>query len=219
MSKVRSPLKSYYLDGNKLEIGLDETGKGCYFGRIYSGAVIWDPEMSHPLIRDSKDLSHRQRLVAYDYIKENAPAYGFGWAEAEEIDKININQANIQSMYRAIKACQIIPEHIIIDGDQKAFSKFLYTVEGMSINFSTIIKGDTLFYSIAGASIVAKVERDKYIEELCDEYPYLNVYNLKSNKGYGAKVHEDALANWGISKWHRLSYRPVQEHSSKIYNG
>ena len=112
MPKTTHKLKPFYLDGQKLEIGLDEAGKGSYFSRVYAGAVLWDPEITSPLIRDSKELgTHRKRMIAYDFIKEHAPAYGVGWAEVEEIDRININQANIQAMYRAIRDTKIITDN------------------------------------------------------------------------------------------------------------
>ena len=220
MAKQVNLLQHYYLDGVKLEVGLDESGRGSYLGRMYAGAVFWDPETSSPLIKDSKELTPRQRLIAYDFIKEYAPAYGHGWVEVDEIEQLGLNPCNTLIMYRAIKDCDIIPEHILIDGDKKAFKNFLYKSQfGDSIGHSIIPQGDSKYMSIAAASIIAKVERDKYIEKLCDDHPYLDVYNIRSNKGYGAKVHEEALAHWGITKFHRVSYKSVSPYADKVFTG
>ena len=117
--KVHEALRAFYKDPalGLIEAGLDETGRGSYVGRVYAGVAIWDPEISTTRIRDSKAYSsHRQRLEAYDFIKEYCPAYGFGWAELEEIDQLGMTQANMLAMYRALDSAKIAPNYILIDG-------------------------------------------------------------------------------------------------------
>ena len=195
-------------------------GKGyftgnSYISRVYAGAAIWDPEISTSVVRDSKELgTHRNRLIAYDFIKEHCPAYGVGWAELEEIEKFGMTQANLLAMYRAIDACQIAPQFAIIDGADRQFNLFRYNNSlGDPISYKTVEKGDTIYSSIAAASVIAKVERDLYIEQLCDEDPQLDLYEIRSNKGYGSAKHEEALAHWGLTKHHRKTWSIGKRYS------
>jgi ribonuclease HII len=213
-SSTSTGLKSYHLDGNILEVGVDETGRGSLISRVYTGAVIWDPLMTNPLIKDSKLLNHRQRLIAVDFIKENCPAWGLGWAEVEEIDSVNILQASMNAMHKAIDACKIAPQHVLVDG---TYFKVYTDNCGNSVSHTTIPKGDNTFYSIAAASILAKVERDNFIDKLCDQYPALDVYELRSNKGYGSAKHEAAMNHWGVTRFHRKSFKTYDKYA-KIFN-
>lgn len=199
-------LKPNFLDTTtdiKLEIGVDEAGRGCYLGRVYAGAVMWDNTITSNLIKDSKKLDHRKRLIAYDFIKENCPAYGHGYAEVEEIDRINILQANMNAMHRAIKSTNITPAHILVDG---TFFNFYEDQNGNTISHTTVVQGDNTYLSIAAASIIAKVERDLYIDKLCDTHPILNEYGLKNNKGYGTQEHRKAIELHGLTEFHRKSF-------------
>ncbi len=198
-----------FMDKNNIEAGVDEAGRGPMLGRVYTAAVILTPEeedFNHALMRDSKKLSERKRLMAFDYIKEYALDYGICYREAENIDAINIREATLKSMHDSIHQLKIIPDHILVDGN--AFYPYQDPRDEDSyIEHTCIIKGDDTYTSIAAASILAKVARDKYIEEICDKYPILDeYYNISKNKGYGAKVHIEGIKQYGITKFHRRSF-------------
>jgi len=198
-----SSLKTYLVDPHILEVGVDEVGRGCLFGPVYAAAVFWDPEMSSNLIKDSKQISHRQRLIAKDFIKENCLSYGIGSATVLEIDTINILQASMTAMHRAIQQTNVIPQHILVDG---TYFNLYETSDGDFIPHTTIEKGDSLYYSIAAASILAKEERDYVIEKMCLDDPQLDVYDLKSNKGYGSPKHLSGIKDHGITFHHRKTF-------------
>jgi ribonuclease HII len=199
--KVFECLKNYYSENNNFEAGLDEAGRGCLFGPVYTACVIWNKNISHPDIQDSKKLTKKRREAVVEFIKENAIAYAIDFADAHEIDEYNILQANMNSMHRAIKAISKIrvPDMLLVDG-----SYFRY-YEG--IPHKLIEKGDSKYTSIAAASILAKTARDEYIEKLCKEKEWLNErYGLISNKGYGTIKHRQGLEKYGKTNWHRLSF-------------
>lgn len=196
-------LLPFIVNDQTLEVGVDEAGRGPLIGRVYAGAVFWDPSVTSELIRDSKKLDHRKRLIAYDFIKENCLSYGYGYAEPDEIDRINILQATLKSMHRAIVNCYVSPQHILIDGTQ--FHPY-FNRDDEVVNHTLVVQGDDKYYSIAAASIVAKVERDLYVEKLCDQYSELDLYDIRNNKGYGSKNHIDAIEHWGITQFHRKSF-------------
>ena len=200
---------SRYMNKDKIEVGVDEAGRGPMLGRVYTAAVILTPEeedFNHSLMRDSKKLSERKRLMAFDYIKEYALDYGISYRDAGNIDTINIREATLECMHDSIKQLKIIPDHILVDGN--AFYCYPDPRDNDSyIEHSCVIKGDDTYTSIAAASILAKVSRDKHIEEICDKYPILDeYYNISKNKGYGAKVHMDGIKKYGITKFHRKSF-------------
>lgn len=196
-------LETHFKNPDWLEVGIDEAGRGCLFSRVYAGAVYWDPQVKSSLIKDSKKLDHRKRLMAYDFIKENCFAYAYGYAEAEEIDRINILQATLNCFHRALDGCSVVPQHILVDGTH---FKYYHDQDGMPINYTTVIGGDDKYYSIASASIVAKVERDLYVEKLCDQDGDLDLYDIRSNKGYGAKKHLEGLEQYGLTQYHRRTF-------------
>lgn len=211
MKKDNHKLETYLIGKDKLEVGLDESGKGSGVGRVYAAAVFWDPEVTSELIRDSKKLDHRRRLIAYDFIKEHCLSYGFAYSEADEIDEIGISNANMKCMHHAIDNCFVLPDHVLVDGN---YFKLYMDRNGNAVNHTTIVGGDDKYYSISAAGIVAKVERDLYIEKLCDTHPNLNLYDIKSNKGYmGAKRHIDAINHWGITPFHRKSYGICKQYA------
>jgi|UniRef100_A0A6C0EDW8 ribonuclease HII len=194
-----------YLDD--FEIGIDEAGRGPLMGRVYAGAVVWGKDTPlNNLIIDSKKLSEKKRAIALDWIKKNVAAWGIGWAEPEEIDTINILEATKLAINRAIinlKESFNIDniKLLIIDGNNWE-NKFL-DYESISV-----IKGDNKYLSIAAASILAKEYHDEYIKQLCIENIDLNEkYCLLKNKGYGTKNHIDGIHKYGLSKFHRLSYK------------
>ena len=196
---------NYYYNKNILEAGLDEAGRGPLFGRVYVASVILPQEdFNHELIKDSKKLSERKRLIIADYIKDYSIDWVVHYKDEKYIDKHNIFKANYDAMHEALDKMLVTPEYILVDGNYfKPFSDR----NGNFISHTTIVKGDDKYTSIAAASILAKVERDKYIEELCEKYPGLNEkYGIASNKGYGSKKHIEGIKQYGITEWHRKTY-------------
>lgn len=201
---IRKMLKSFYEKG-KLEVGIDEAGRGPLFGRVYIGAVILpqDDSFDHSLMRDSKKLNEKNRLEAYEYIVNNAIDWTSYWVTEKEVDKMNVFQATHYGMHRALDNLIVKPEHIIVDGDKF----YEYERDGKIIPSVCVVGGDDKYSSIAAASIIAKVERDQYIKDLCEQYPNLNhFYDLEKNKGYGTKKHLDGIRKHGISEWHRKTF-------------
>ena len=200
-------LKTKYTD--LLEAGIDEAGRGPLFGRVYAGICIWNPEIKSDLIRDSKKLSARKRLIAYDFIKEHAIDYVVSWEDEKTIDEINILKATQSAMHKGIRNLLVRPSHLLVDGH---YFQAYVDEDGMNIPHTCVEGGDNEYISIAAASILAKVEHDKYIEEMCDKYENLDeFYGLRSNKGYGTKKHMEGIKKYGISEWHRKSFRPCQK--------
>ncbi|RKW56430.1 ribonuclease HII [Prevotella pallens] len=187
-------LKSaYYTD--KVEAGCDEAGRGCLAGSVYAAAVILPPNYENELLNDSKQLSERKRYLLRSIIENDAVAWAVGVVTAEEIDKINILNASILAMHRALDALKVQPEAIIVDGNRfKPYNDVPYT---------TIVKGDGKYLSIAAASILAKTYRDDYMKTIAEEYPQ---YDWKSNKGYPTNKHRVAIKKYGISPYHRKSF-------------
>jgi ribonuclease HII len=197
-------MKKYYKE-NTLEVGLDEAGRGPLFGRVYIGAVIIPPDetFQQTFIKDSKKLSERKRLMAYDFIKENAIDYTSFYYDEKKIDEINIFKATYEGMHQALDNLLVTPDHILVDGTYFP----IYTNNNQIIPYTCIEGGDNKFLSIAAASIVAKVERDKYIYNLCDNNPELEeFYSIRSNKGYGTSKHIEGIKKNGISSWHRKTF-------------
>lgn len=187
-------LKSaYYTD--KVEAGCDEAGRGCLAGSVYAAAVILPPNYENELLNDSKQLSERKRYLLRSIIENDAVAWAVGVVTADEIDKINILNASILAMHRALDALKVQPEAIIVDGNRfKPYNDVPYT---------TIVKGDGKYLSIAAASILAKTYRDDYMKNIAEEYPQ---YDWKSNKGYPTNKHRAAIKKYGISPYHRKSF-------------
>ena len=197
-------MKSYYKE-NTLEVGIDEAGRGPLFGRVYIGAVIIPPDdtFKQSFIKDSKKLSERKRLIAYDFIKENAIDYTSFYYDEKKIDEINIFKATYEGMHKALDKLLVTPEHILVDGIYFP----IYTKENQMIPYTCVEGGDNKYLSIAAASIIAKVERDKYIYDFCDNNPELEeFYSIRSNKGYGTSKHIEGIKKNGISSWHRKSF-------------
>ncbi len=179
--------------------GVDEVGMGALAGPVVGGAVMFtEPVNPGIVIRDSKTMSEKQRNVAAEWIYEHAAAWAVGEATVKEIDRINIRQASHLAIKRAVDALQTTPDLILIDGTPAQPHSDIPAVN--------IIDGDALVFSIAAASIVAKVHRDAIMVEIDKKFP---MYGLAGNKGYGAKVHMDALKEHGACEHHRTSYAPV----------
>jgi ribonuclease HII len=187
-------LESHYYEG-KIEAGCDEAGRGCLAGSVYAAAVILPEGYQNELLNDSKQLTERRRYQLREIIERDAVAWAVGIVTPEEIDKINILNASILAMHRALDQLKVRPEAVIVDGNRfKPYQKLPYT---------TIVKGDGKYLSIAAASILAKTYRDDYMNRLAEEYPQ---YDWISNKGYPTKKHRDAIRQYGITPYHRKSY-------------
>ena len=210
-------LKQKYQETSNYEIGVDEVGRGPLFGRVYAAAVILSNTFDPTKVKDSKKYSSSKKMrEAYEYIKENAVAWGIGYENERIIDRINIKQATFSAMHKAIAniSKQITDSkfYIIVDGNDFKPYLSLQNNEYREIQTICIIEGDNKYASIAAASILAKVERDQYIENLCDNYPKLEeYYGLRKNKGYGTKQHRLGIDIYGITSYHRLSYKPCKD--------
>ena len=192
--------QQYYSKDIKLIVGCDEAGRGCLLGDVFAGAVILPKDFKCDLINDSKQLSEKQREEAFQIIKANATAYGVGRCTAEEIDKINILNASRLAMERAIENMNHKFDMIITDAMK--MNKYDCPREAL-------IHGDALALCVAAASIIAKVSRDHYCYELDKQYPE---YQIAKHKGYGTKIHLEALDKYGPKKGlHRFTYAPVKK--------
>ena len=187
-------LKPFFTD-NLIEAGCDEAGRGCIAGPVVAAAVILPRGMDFPEFDDSKKLTEKQREKLRIKVLENAAAYGVGIVSAEEIDEINILNASFLAMHRAIDQLKIRPEMLLIDGNR--FNKY------HDIKHQCIVGGDAKYQSIAAASILAKTTRDHIMEDLDTQYP---AYNWKQNKGYPTIEHKNAVAEHGMSPFHRKTF-------------
>jgi ribonuclease HII len=186
--------------GKELEAGCDEAGRGCLAGPVFAASVILPKRFNHPLLNDSKQLTEKERLLLRDVIIEKAVAYAVASVDHQEIDKINILNASILAMHRSLDNLTVQPEYLIIDGNR--FKPY------KEIPHSTIVKGDARFRSIAAASILAKTFRDDYMLAIHEEYPH---YQWKKNKGYPTTDHRKAIMEYGLSPYHRLSFRQLKD--------
>ena len=191
-----------YLEKGRMECGVDEAGRGCLAGPVFAAAVILPESFSNELLNDSKQLTEKQRYALRPIIEAEAVAYAVGVVFPDEIDKINILNASFLAMTRAIEALNVKPEHLLIDGNRFK-SKLL-------IPFTTIVKGDGKMMSIAAASVLAKTYRDDYMNKIAEEYPQ---YDWLENKGYPTAKHRDAIAQHGITPYHRLTFKGVKEYN------
>lgn len=183
----------YY--SNLIEAGCDEAGRGCLAGSVYAAAVILPKDYDNPLLNDSKKLTEKRRKVLRDQIVRDAVAWAVGVVTPEEIDKINILNASFLAMHRALDQLAVRPEAVIVDGNR--FNPY------HDLPYTTIVKGDGKYQSIAAASILAKTFRDEYMDSLANEYPY---YDWQKNKGYPTKAHREGIRDHGPSPYHRMSY-------------
>ncbi len=187
-------LASHYYEG-KVEAGCDEAGRGCLAGSVYAAAVIFPENYQNEELNDSKQLTDKRRKQLREIIQRDAVAWAVGIVSPEEIDKINILNASILAMHRALDQLKVRPEAVIVDGNR--FKPY------QSLPHTTIVKGDGKYLSIAAASILAKTYRDDYMDKLAEEYPQ---YDWLSNKGYPTKKHREAIRQYGITPYHRKTF-------------
>lgn len=182
--------------GFPVEAGTDEAGRGCLSGPVVAAAVILPDNFTHPFLNDSKQLSKKKREELRYFIEEHALSYSVSFVHNEEVDKLNVLQASLEGMHRAISGLTLEPSFIIVDGNK--FKPY------HSIPHKAIIKGDAKYMSIAAASILAKTYRDEFMAKIHAEFP---VYNWKKNKGYPTKEHREGIKIYGATKYHRMSFK------------
>jgi ribonuclease HII len=199
--RMVNPLRSHYQE-ELMEAGCDEAGRGCYAGPVYAAAVILPSGFFHPLLNDSKQVTEENRNVLRTYIEANALAWSVARVEHDEIDRINILRASFKAMHLALDQLLPRPKLLLIDGNR--FTRYRRTPH------RCIVKGDSIFASIAAASILAKTFRDEYMRRLHTEFPQ---YGWENNKGYGTREHRNAIDKHGLCKYHRKSFDINPEES------
>ncbi|MGC9352603.1 MAG: ribonuclease HII [Mariniphaga sp.] len=183
-----------------LEAGCDEAGRGCLAGPVVAAAVILPPGFDYGMLNDSKKLSEKQRKELRPLIENGALAWAVEMVSNEEIDKVNILNASFLAMNRAVQKLKVKPDHLLIDGNRFRPQS--------DIPFTCMVKGDGRFFSIAAASVLAKTWRDEFMEKIHCEFPQ---FDWKKNKGYPTLKHREAIAKYGITQYHRLSFRLLNE--------
>ena len=192
-------LRSHYFT-DLIEAGCDEAGRGCLAGSVFAAAVILPTDYENALLNDSKKLTEKQRYALRTQIEADALAWAVGEVTADEIDEINILNASLLAMHRALDGLKLRPQAVIVDGNRfKPYG---------TLPHETIVKGDAKYLSIAAASILAKTYRDDYMDNLALQYP---AYQWKVNKGYPTKAHRAAIEEHGISPFHRKTFKGVKE--------
>ena len=195
-------LKSFFKE-SVIEAGCDEAGRGCLAGPVVAAAVILPKDFKNEVLNDSKILSEKKRDVLRKLVEKESLAWAVAFVDNKMIDKINILNASILAMHKAIEQLQIKPEHLIIDGNR--FKPYA------DIPHQCIVKGDSKYLSIAAASVLAKTHRDEYIKKIDCEFPE---YFWAKNKAYPTKQHRQAIEKYGITKYHRKSYRLIDKQLS-----
>lgn len=199
-------LESHYFEG-MIEAGCDEAGRGCLAGSVYAAAVILPEGYTNEMLNDSKQLTDKKRKQLREVIERDALAWAVGIVTPDEIDKINILNASILAMHRALDQLKLRPEAVIVDGNRfKPYN---------GLPHQTIVKGDGKYLSIAAASILAKTYRDDYMDQLAEEYPQ---YDWKGNKGYPTKKHREAIKLHGITPYHRKSYNLLGDGQLSLFD-
>ena len=196
-------LQNHYYEG-LVEAGCDEAGRGCLAGAVYAAAVILPPDYENALLNDSKQLTERRRYQLRTEVERDAVGWAVGVVGPEEIDRINILNASILAMHRALDQLSVRPQAVIVDGNRfKPYCPPVSEGRGAALPHTCIVKGDGKYLAIAAASILAKTYRDDYMNRLAEEYPQ---YDWMSNKGYPTRRHREAIRQHGITPYHRRSY-------------
>ena len=190
----------HFYNKKLLVCGTDEAGRGCLSGPVTAAAVILPKSFRHPMLNDSKKLSAKQRAILAPIIKQAAISYGISHVSPQEIDRINILQASIKAMHKSIAKLETSPDFIIVDGNK--FNPY------SNIPHETIVKGDSKFYAIAAASVLAKTARDEYMLALHKKFP---LYQWNKNMGYPTSIHKAAILKWGVSPHHRKTFKGVKD--------
>ncbi len=198
-------LKNYFSTKDTIEAGCDEAGRGCLAGPVFAAAVILPPNFKNELLDDSKKINEKNRNILREIIEEEALSWAVSTCSPLEIDDINILNASILSMHRALDGLKKKPELILVDGNK--FKPY------HDIPFETIIKGDGKMMSIAAASILAKTHRDEYMQKIHLETPY---YDWNKNKGYPTKFHKKAIAEHGTTTHHRMTFNMTEQLKLKV---
>ena len=198
-------LLNHFYEG-KIEAGCDEAGRGCLAGSVYAAAVILPDNYQNELLNDSKQLTEKRRYQLREIIERDAVAWAVGIVTPEEIDKINILNASILAMHRALDQLKVRPEAVIVDGNR--FKKY------KDLPHTTIVKGEGKYLSTAAASILAKTYRDDYMDQLAQTYPQ---YDWLSNKGYPTKKHREAIRKYGITPFHRKTFNMLGDGQLDIF--
>ena len=194
---TKKPLKSFYKKG-RIEAGCDEAGRGCLAGPVFAAAVILPENFKNDFLDDSKKLSKKKRNELRKIIEEQATAWAVASVDNHEIDKINILNASILAMHRAIEKLKVQPDFLLIDGNKFKIYK--------DIPHKCIVKGDGKYLSIAAASVLAKTHRDEFMCKLDKKFPQ---YKWNKNKGYPTRKHKKAISEFGITKYHRISFKSI----------
>lgn len=199
-------LANLYNTSGLTEAGCDEAGRGCLAGSVYAAAVILPPDYRNDGLNDSKQLSARRRYALREEIERDAVAWAIGIATPEEIDRINILNASILAMHRALDGLRVRPEFVIVDGNR-------FRPYG-DVPSQTIVKGDGKFLSIAAASILAKTYRDDYMSRLHEEYPH---YGWDRNAGYPTREHREGIRMYGTTPYHRRSFNLLGDGQLELF--
>jgi ribonuclease HII len=225
--KAREPLLPCMDPRHLVEVGVDESGRGSLSGPVYAAAVAWpvlgnpgnpkdsrdEDDALHALVRDSKTMSHSQRVRAKAYIERVALGWGVGHATAEEVDEVNVARATMRAMRRALddfaSRSSLVPDYVLVDGDRFEGYPSTRGPDHLLVPYATVVNGDGRYLSIAAASVLAKVHRDAYVTDVM--HPLHPEYSWDSNKGYGSKGHFDALKALGRTPFHRDSFLKKSE--------
>ena len=195
-----------YLNPDVVEAGLDEAGRGCLAGAVFAAAVVLPKDYRNERLNDSKQLSEKRRYQLREEIERDALAWAVGVVSPQEVDEINILNASFLAMHRALDQLKVRPQALLVDGNR--FRPY------RDLPYTTVVKGDGKYMSIAAASILAKTYRDDYMLRLHEEYP---AYHWDSNKGYPAKAHREAIRRIGPSPYHRMSYNLLGDGQLELF--
>ncbi len=209
-SLFQKMLKLYHTKG-LVEAGCDEAGRGCLAGPVFAAAVILPPDFKNDVLNDSKQLSERQRYQLREVIEREAVAWAVAECSPQEIDKMNILRCSILAMQRALDQLKVRPQHILVDGNRWQ----PYRWNGEIVKADTIVKGDATYMNIAAASILAKTYRDDRMKALAQEFPQ---YGWDKNMGYPAKAHREAIARYGATPHHRMTFRLLPETQLTLFD-
>ena len=202
-------LRPYMIEGVR-EAGCDEAGRGPLAGSVFAAAVILPPDFSNAILNDSKQLTERQRYMLREVIEREAIAWAVAEVTAEEIDRINILQASLLGMRRALDQLTVVPEHILVDGNK--WKPYVPPGGLLEVPARTVVKGDATYMSMAAASILAKTYRDDYMLRLHEQYP---MYGWDENKGYPTAAHYEAIQKYGVTPYHRKSFNLKLDRSAE----